>query len=596
MNTRSLAVAAVTLAATLVADPSSGAAAERCAGAVPDVLGTNRADVLRGTPGDDVIAGLGGNDRIDGLGLICGGAGDDDLRSSAAGSANVWGGPGNDDIYLRGEHDAGVGESGDDFITASARYALLDGGAGDDTLLGSAYDDSIDGGPGDDDIDASGGDDRHVTDGAGADRIDGGPGDDVLLGQAGNDRMFSGPGAGQLRGGPGADTILVQGDGVVTRGEGGDDDITGSRYRDDIDGGAGDDQIRAMAGDDRDIHGGPGDDSIHGGSGGDDLKGDAGFDTIWTDGNGGRGVDYAKGDAGTDVLIAGSDWSVGVGGDDNDVLSADAAHVSLFGQEGDDLIVGDDDPTRADGGPGNDRIRLGDKADTDVHGGPGDDQIDGGGGDDVIHADDGNDVCNGGAGADTCHGGSPGGPENTPTDPDICGADVEEKTSCREAGMPSRWKVTLSGTTTYDPNPQFHSETVWSVTGFIDAYWSQDGSHWYMPVSGVSGTWSATGRDDGQGGDCVISGSGELGEDALSMTLRLDEPTEEYGFEWGGITDTVGTISCKSWGGPEEIHSEVSDGVTKRHWDTTDPMHVLTGSTTTPDGDATYSWTLTPLE
>ena len=66
-----------------------------CGGKRATIVGTKRADRLRGTPGRDVIAALGGNDRVSALGradIVCGGAGRDTLRGGA-GRDRLFGGP-----------------------------------------------------------------------------------------------------------------------------------------------------------------------------------------------------------------------------------------------------------------------------------------------------------------------------------------------------------------------------------------------------------------------------------------------------------------------------------------------------------------------
>ena len=68
--------------------------AATCAGKRATIVGTKRADRLRGTPGRDVIAALGGNDRVAALGradIVCGGAGRDTLRGGA-GRDRLFGG------------------------------------------------------------------------------------------------------------------------------------------------------------------------------------------------------------------------------------------------------------------------------------------------------------------------------------------------------------------------------------------------------------------------------------------------------------------------------------------------------------------------
>jgi Ca2+-binding RTX toxin-like protein len=70
----------------------------RCAGQVATIVGSNKADRIKGSPFPDVIAGLGGNDRLKGLkggDRICGGRGRDRLIGGK-GRDKLRGGPGRD--------------------------------------------------------------------------------------------------------------------------------------------------------------------------------------------------------------------------------------------------------------------------------------------------------------------------------------------------------------------------------------------------------------------------------------------------------------------------------------------------------------------
>lgn len=96
------------LSADEVAAPDSGGKA-RCRGLAASIVGSQAADVIKGSPGDDVITARGGKDRIRGApgdDVICGGKGADFIRGGAGedviwsgvGRDNVDGGPGRDTI------------------------------------------------------------------------------------------------------------------------------------------------------------------------------------------------------------------------------------------------------------------------------------------------------------------------------------------------------------------------------------------------------------------------------------------------------------------------------------------------------------------
>jgi len=110
------------------------------------ILGTKRADDIKGGGGVDLLEGAGGSDRLSGD------AGDDSL----------FGRTGNDRL---------AGGDGDDELEGGRGDDVLRGGAGDDQLNGGFGRDRISGGPGADTIRAVGG---------GADVIDCGPGKDRI--------------------------------------------------------------------------------------------------------------------------------------------------------------------------------------------------------------------------------------------------------------------------------------------------------------------------------------------------------------------------------------------------------------------------------
>lgn len=201
-------------------------------------------------------------------------------------------------------------------------------------------------------------------------------------------------------------------------------------------GGPGDDELRGGSGDD-DLRGGPGDDELVGGRGNDRIRGDAGADTIgWFEGHGEDRVDGGAGRDQVEIrapkqkdnelsldregrkLVATFDGPSPVriehlrvervlvsGGDRRDVIIAGAdlgkgVTVSLYGGNGDDVIVGSDGPDLIvgnggrdvlDGRGGNDTI-YGEGEDDTLVGGEGDDALDGGPGIDSIDGGPGIDV------------------------------------------------------------------------------------------------------------------------------------------------------------------------------------------------------------
>ena len=335
------------------------------------IAGSERDDVLVGTPGSDRLEGRGGNDDLDGME-------DDDILEGGGGADRLRGGPGDDtasyrysyagvDVRLHDGIARGGHAEGDTFVgRQTIEYVDAEGRAQEadvpdiERLAGSEYNDILVGSHGANRLEGRGG----------SDRLNGGGGDDDLDGGAGNDWLIGGAGADTLTGGAGEDFALYwySGAGVTVRlhsvlaqgGEGGHaegDTYTGKEtvVHTDAEGnsltlilpdiehlvGSGHDDILAGDGRDNWLDGGGGDDRLYGGpDGGDDvLAGGAGDDRLY----GGKGNDTLEGGPGNDRLNGG--W-------DNDRLD---------GGEGDDVFffgAGNGDDTILDFGNGADNINL----------------------------------------------------------------------------------------------------------------------------------------------------------------------------------------------------------------------------------------------
>lgn len=163
--------------------------------------------------------------------------------------------------------------------------------------------------------------------------------------------------------------------------------------------------------------GGAGNDFIYGTSGVDLIKGDDGNDFLL----GGAGNDSLNGGEGNDRLIGGlgNDTLIGGPGDDtledydgsnqifggsgNDTLSSSPNTTgvnSLYGELGDDQLLGGGYSDILNGGEGNDNL-WGGQGDDSLAGELGADTIDGGDGKDTLSGGAGNDTLIGGAGSDT---------------------------------------------------------------------------------------------------------------------------------------------------------------------------------------------------
>ena len=301
-------VGCLVLAASLTSSADSARAEApapmpTCDGVPATIVGTDEADVLRGTPGDDVIVALNGADEITALGgddLVCGGRGVDFI-DLGFGDDTVWGGP---DGFFRGlEGDQIIPGPGDDVVhggpapdepvgndrhegrvlytdAARAIDASLPGhgaegtvvGQGHDvvegiySIVGTAYDDTIVAGAETDVVRGLEGDDTIVVD-ATEGEVYGGNGDDVLrrgwfvfggrgddrivhagndaFGQDGDDLMVGTPDRNEFYAGAGNDRVRARGGRDYVLADRGDDVVLGGPGRDEVDGGRGDDRCRA---------------------------------------------------------------------------------------------------------------------------------------------------------------------------------------------------------------------------------------------------------------------------------------------------------------------------------------------------------------
>lgn len=165
------------------------------------------------------------------------------------------------------------------------------------------------------------------------------------------------------------------------------------------------------------VDGGLGNDTIKGNGGNDVLIGGSGDDNI----DGGRGADYIVGGFGKDSLYGGKYstyyWVNGyyLGNqwiDGYYAYDTDSSPNVIYGEGGDDYIVGGYGADVLDGGDGADRIEGGGRGYYDdrlfdhdlIYGRGGDDRLDGEAGNDVIYGGAGNDSIYGGSGADTLYG------------------------------------------------------------------------------------------------------------------------------------------------------------------------------------------------
>ena len=303
------------------------------------LVGTDKADVLRGDLGPDVLRGLEGNDRIEG-------ARGDDLIDGGTGDDQLYGGSG-DDLFIvdaAGDIVFELVDQGTDRVEASVGHYLfaevenltLVAGAGSIFGVGNELANLIVGNEGA----------NLLIAGAGADVVRGGGGGDALFGQAGKDVLEGEAGVDYLVGGGDADTIGGGNDADALYGEDGDDTLDGgdSFDTDILVGGAGNDSLDANSG-----QANPDYDLIDGGAGNDSYLVDTGADLTFEGIDGGIDTVYA------DVPVAGAgvylyanvenlvllgSTAFGVGNELANSLTGNASSNFLLGGAGNDIIDG----------------------------------------------------------------------------------------------------------------------------------------------------------------------------------------------------------------------------------------------------------------
>ena len=321
-----------------------------------------------------------------------------------------------------------------DFVAGTFSGAYTTGTSGNDSFPGTAASDYINGLAGNDSVSGAAGNDTLLGD-AGADLLHGNAGNDQLLGGTGNDTLYGDAGSNTLDGGDGNDSLV---------GGGGIDTMIGGSGSDTMDGTSGaqlvsfasfasDQAIRIKAVDAQTmsavdylgatnkliaietIVGGAGDDTINGVNGTYKLS-----------------LSLYGGD-GNDILIGGAASDTLVGGSGNDSLTASAGNDSLDGGDGIDAYFGRQDVAlhltalngtlvNSVGGINTDVLRnieviggtlfadlidaTGINTNMTLAGAAGNDTLIGSTGNDLLDGLDGNDSLDGAGGINTMNGGA----------------------------------------------------------------------------------------------------------------------------------------------------------------------------------------------
>jgi len=366
-------------------------------------------DILFGSPADDTLAGGNGNDLLIGgndtfpdftINRLFGGAGNDTMLG-ATGPNQMFGGPGNDDLVGGPRGDGLYGEQGNDSLNGGDGNDLLQGD-GDDTGQPPTY--------------------------SGADFLDGAAGEDALVADGLDRRLFGGPGLDGLTVSTARGNIALTDTTwrVGTRlGEAGGLEfasINGSAFNDTIDvtGYTGFANLFGLGGNDT-LRAGPGGSNLDGGPGADALFGGTASDTMTGDAADARFVGGGSSDVLSVANLTGSavltDTTLTIngraipttaiatvilmGGDGANTLDATAytGLASLYGNGGNDTLLGGSAGSYLQGGDGDDSL-VGGSANDTLFGEGGTDTLNAGGGDDYLDGGTGTDDLTGGTGAD----------------------------------------------------------------------------------------------------------------------------------------------------------------------------------------------------
>jgi Ca2+-binding RTX toxin-like protein len=330
------------------------------------IVGSGRAEDLRGGNGNDSIDGGGGRDTL------FGGMGADTISFYAGDS--IGAADRNDTIIIKAEGITLGAEYGRILydVSSSTARVILRGGLLNDTISGSAAQQSLNGGDGDDTIFISG-TNTTANGGAGNDSIVQYGSNALLIGGAGVDVFYVSSTSFIIQDLQRGERVIattsstamhtkltgLQNNGAAVsynvnlgldvvgatlNGFNGADTISGTSLADSFQGLAGHDSIIGGADNDT-LSGGEGNDTLIGGTGLDSLLGGAGDD--WIEGS--AGADTLLGEAGNDTLIgsfgadrlnggAGNDLLIGLDG--NDVLEGGAGNDTLLGTLGADSLTG----------------------------------------------------------------------------------------------------------------------------------------------------------------------------------------------------------------------------------------------------------------
>ena len=273
---------------------------------------TNGNDIYTET--DNTVKG------INGLG------GDDTIHANAVNHIVLFGGSGNDTLYI-GSDSFAYGEAGDDKLFAQGLNNTLTGSEGNDELSAIGNNNKLFGGNGNDKLYATGAN-NELHGGEGNDVISGGAFNDIIYGEAGDDTITGADftygsyevlnknnGNDAIFAGDGNDTIVVGSGNHSIYGEAGNDQIALSGFSGFVSGGEGNDSISLSSSNSQTLYGDNGNDYLSVSAGNNNLLlGAEGDDTLHASGgnynvlNGGNGYDHYNISSANGTIIKDSDF------------------------------------------------------------------------------------------------------------------------------------------------------------------------------------------------------------------------------------------------------------------------------------------------
>lgn len=275
-------------------------------------LGGSGVNTILMTEGNDVLAlddttsasgsdaaGASTSARVQDISVIHAGAGDDVINFSTQkysyADTVVYGGTGNDKIWMSSGDDQIFGGEGNDEIYSGAGNDDLVGGAGDDVIYGGADNDSLEGSAGTNQLYGEAGDDTFIA-GSGSDTIVGGDGNDTVSYINSDSAISINLATNVISGGDAANDTIASIENAI-----------GSAYNDSLTGTSTSNQLA----------GGAGDDAIFGGAGSDiySYNSTDGVDTITESGSDSDTIQFGAGITSSDLTFTlnGSDLEIQIG-------------------------------------------------------------------------------------------------------------------------------------------------------------------------------------------------------------------------------------------------------------------------------------------